>query len=165
MNTRKPILNIDQLPLEEWRHGERFEARMAQIGRLLGARKLGYRLVVLPPGKAAWPLHAHYVNEEMFFIIEGSGSLRLGEESWPLRAGDVVAVPPGPETPHQIVNDSETDLRYLCVSTMEAPDIVAMPDSGKINVMAGSPPGGEKTARTLSICLPLDAAVDYWEGE
>lgn len=165
MNTRKPILNIDQLPLEEWRHGERFEARMAQIGRLLGARKLGYRLVVLPPGKAAWPLHAHYVNEEMFFIIEGSGSLRLGEENWPLRAGDVVAAPPGPETPHQIVNDSETDLRYLCVSTMEAPDIVAMPDSGKINVMAGSPPGGEKTARTLSICLPLDAAVDYWEGE
>ena len=165
MNTRKPILNIDQLPLEEWRHGERFEARMAQIGRLLGARKLGYRLVVLPPGKAAWPLHAHYVNEEMFFIIEGSGSLRLGEESWPLRAGDVVAVPPGPETPHQIVNDSEADLRYLCVSTMEAPDIVAMPDSGKINVMAGSPPGGEKAARTLSICLPLDAAVDYWEGE
>ncbi len=112
MNTRKPILNIDQLPLEEWRHGERFEARMARIGRLLGARKLGYRLVVLPPGKAAWPLHAHYVNEEMFFIIEGSGSLRLGEESWPLRAGDVVAVPPGPETPHQIVNDSEADLRY-----------------------------------------------------
>ncbi len=165
MNTRKPILNIDQLPLEEWRHGERFEARMAQIGRLLGARKLGYRLVVLPPGKAAWPLHAHYVNEEMFFIIEGSGSLRLGEENWPLRAGDVVAAPPGPETPHQIVNDSETDLRYLCVSTMEAPDIVAMPDSGKINVMAGSPPGGEKAARTLSICLPLDAAVDYWEGE
>ncbi len=165
MNARKPILNIDQLPLEEWRHGERFEARMAQIGRLLGARKLGYRLVVLPPGKAAWPLHAHYVNEEMFFIIEGSGSLRLGEESWPLRAGDVVAAPPGPETPHQILNDSETDLRYLCVSTMEAPDIVAMPDSGKINVMAGSPPGGEKTARTLSICLPLDAAVDYWEGE
>ena len=165
MNTRKPILNIDRLPLEEWRHGERFEARMARIGRLLGARKLGYRLVVLPPGKAAWPLHAHYVNEEMFFIIEGSGSLRLGEESWPLRAGDVVAVPPGPETPHQIVNDSEADLRYLCVSTMEAPDIVAMPDSGKINVMAGSPPGGGKAARTLSICLPLDAAVDYWEGE
>jgi len=165
MNMRKPILNIDQLPLEERRHGERFEARMAQIGRLLGARKLGYRLVMLPPGKAAWPLHAHYVNEEMFFIIEGSGSLRLGEESWPLRAGDVVAVPPGPETPHQIVNDSETDLKYLCVSTMEAPDIVAMPNSGKINVMAGSPPGGERTARTLSICLPLDAAVDYWEGE
>jgi len=166
MSTKTPpILNIETAELMEWRHGEKYEARMAQIGRLLGARKLGYRVVVLPPGKAAWPRHAHYVNEEMFFIIEGSGALRLGDEAYPVRAGDVIAAPPGPETPHQILNDSDADLRYLCVSTMEAPDIVEMPDSGKINVMVGSPPGGDKAARTLSVCLPKDAAVDYWEGE
>ena len=165
MNRDNPILNIDEVPLQDWRYGERFEARMAQIGRPLGAKKLGYRIVVLPPGKVAWPVHAHLVNEEMFFVIEGAGSLRLGERSWPLKAGDVVAVPPGPDTPHQILNDSDADLKYLCVSTMEEPDIVMMPDSGKVNVMAGSPPGGDKSARTLSVCLPLDAAVDYWEGE
>ena len=165
MNRDNPILNIDEVPLQDWRHGERFEARMAQIGRPLGAKKLGYRVVVLPPGKVAWPVHAHLVNEEMFFVIEGAGSLRLGERSWPLKAGDVVAVPPGPDTPHQILNDSDADLKYLCVSTMEEPDIVMMPDSGKVNVMAGSPPGGDKSARTLSVCLPLDAAVDYWQGE
>jgi len=165
MNRDNPILNIDEVPLQDWRHGERFEARMAQIGRLLGARKLGYRIVVLPPGKVAWPVHAHLVNEEMFFVIEGTGSLRLGEGSWPLKAGDVVAVPPGPDTPHQILNDSDADLKYLCVSTMEEPDIVMMPDSGKVNLMVGSPPGGDRSARTLSVCLSLDATVDYWEGE
>ncbi len=165
MNTDTPVLNIDQVPLEAWRHGKQYEARMAQIGKRLGARKLGYRIVVLPAGKAAWPVHAHLVNEEMFFVIQGTGRLRLGDRSWPLRAGDLVAVPPGPDTPHQIINDSDTDLHYLCVSTMEEPDIVIMPDSGKINVMAGSPPGGDKSARTLSLCLPLDAAVDYWDGE
>ena len=138
---------------------------MAQIGKPLGARKLGYRIVVLPPGKVAWPAHAHLVNEEMFFIIEGSGQLRLGKEIWPLVAGDVVAVPPGPDTAHQIVNNSDAELKYLCVSTMEEPDIVMMPDSGKINIMAGSPPGGDKSARTLSACLPLNATVDYWDGE
>ncbi len=165
MNSDPPILNINEVPLEDWRHGERYRARMAQIGRRLGARKLGYRVVVLPPGKVAWPVHAHLVNEEMFFIIEGSGLLRLGERTWPLVAGDLVAVPPGPDTPHQILNDNDVDLKYLCVSTMEEPDIVMMPDSGKVNIMAGSPPGGDKSARTLSVCLPLDAAVDYWQGE
>jgi uncharacterized cupin superfamily protein len=165
MNGDLPILNIDETPLDEWRHGERYEARMAQIGKRLGAKKLGYRIVVLPPGKVAWPLHAHLVNEEMFFIVEGTGRLRLGGRDWPVKAGDVIAVPPGSDTPHQIVNDSDADLKYLCVSTMEEPDIVMMPDSGKVNIMAGSPPGGDKAARTLSICLPLEAAVDYWEGE
>ncbi len=165
MNDKSPVLNIDHAPLDEWRHGEKYEARLSQIGRQLGAQKLGYRLVILPPGKAAWPLHAHLVNEEMFFIIAGCGRLRLSGRTWPLRRGDLVAVPPGPDTPHQIINDSAAELKYLCVSTMEEPDIVAMPDSGKINIMAGSPPGGDKSARTLSLCLPLDAAVDYWEGE
>ncbi len=165
MNGNSPILNIDEVPLQDWHHGARYQARMAQIGRLLGARKLGYRVVVLPPGKAAWPPHAHLVNEEMFFIIEGNGWLRLGNNTWPLVAGDLVAVPPGPNTPHQILNDSDADLKYLCVSTMEEPDIVMMPASGKVNIMAGSPPGGDKSARTLSVCLPLDAAVDYWQGE
>lgn len=165
INKSRPIANIDEVTLQDWRHGERYEARMVQIGRQLGAKKLGYRLVVLPPGKVAWPVHAHLVNEEMFFVIEGSGQLQMGEETQPLRAGDVVAIPPGPDTPHQIVNNSDADLKYLCVSTMEEPDIVMMPNSGKVNIMAGSPPGGEKSQRTLSVCLPLDAAVDYWADE
>ena len=96
MNGKTPIANIHGVALQKWRHGEHYEARMAQIGRQLGAKKLGYRLVVLPPGKVAWPVHAHLVNEEMFFISEGTGQLRLGDESWPLTAGDVVATPPAP---------------------------------------------------------------------
>ncbi len=160
-----PILNVDDVPLDDWAHGDRFAARLGAIGRRIGARKLGCRLVVLPPGKAAWPFHAHHVNEEMFFILEGRGTLRLGAATHPVRAGDVIAVPPGPATPHQIRNDGETDLRYLAVSTMEEPDIVECPDSDKIGIMAGSPPGGDRAARTLTIYLPRSAAVDYWAGE
>ncbi len=166
MNETFPsILNIDEVPLEEWKHGDRFEAKLGAIGRRIGARKLGYRLVVLPPGKVAWPFHAHYVNEEMFYILEGGGTLRLGDGTHSIRAGDVIAIPPGPETPHQIVNDRDADLKYLCVSTMEEPDIVEMPDSGKIGIMAGSPPGGDKSARKLTLYLSKAAAKDYWEGE
>lgn len=162
----KPIVNLDALDWVVQKHGERFEAAMAQIGPRIGARKLGARLCVVPPGKAAWPYHAHVVNEEMIFVLAGQGVLRLGERQLPLRPGDVVALPPGGvETAHQIVNSSSEPLRYLCVSTMEAPDIGLYPDSGKFFVLAGSPPGGDKDQRSFSHIGRLADSVGYWDGE
>ena len=65
------------------------------VGQAIGAQKLGSRLVVVPPGKRAWQFHLHHANEEMFVILTGTGTLRYGEDRFPLREGDVVAAPPG----------------------------------------------------------------------
>jgi uncharacterized cupin superfamily protein len=46
-----------------------FEARLGDIGRRLGAQKLGYNLTVVPPGKRAFPFHNHHINEEMFVVV------------------------------------------------------------------------------------------------
>ena len=44
----------------------------------------------------------------MFFIVKGAGTLRYGDETRKIRAGDVICCPAGgPETAHQIVNDSD----------------------------------------------------------
>ncbi|SBT09043.1 conserved hypothetical protein [Candidatus Accumulibacter aalborgensis] len=163
---RNPVVNLDALDLVTQENGERFEAAMAQIGPRTGARKLGARLCVVPPGKAAWPYHAHVVNEEMIVVLAGKGTLRLGDRERPLRAGDVVALlPGGVESAHQIVNCSTGPLRYLCVSTMEQPDIGIYPDSGKFFVLAGSPPGGDKDKRSFSHIGRMADAVGYWDGE
>src|SRR5215212_7217161 len=115
----KPIINLDEVALERYAHGEKFETLDGPMGPAVGARQLGYSLNVLPPGKRAWPFHCHHVNEEMFLILEGSGVLRFGEREHPIRAGDVIAAPAGGrETAHQIINTSERDLRYLAISTM-----------------------------------------------
>lgn len=164
----KRIINFDELEreLQPQRHGERFAAEMAQVGPRAGARKLGCRLTVVPPGKSAWPFHAHAVNEEMIIVIEGEGVLRLADGEQPLRAGDVVALPPGGmEAAHEIINRSARALKYWCISTMEEPDIGLYPDSGKFFVMAGAAPGGDKTLRTFSHIGRCADAVDYWEGE
>ena len=50
--------------------------RMAPVGPRIGAQLLGYNITAVPPGKRAFPLHNHHVNEEMFFILSGSGELR-----------------------------------------------------------------------------------------
>ena len=160
-----PVINLDQLEFEQHEHGDRFEARYASVGRQIGARKLGYRVVEVPAGKRAWPFHAHYVNEEMFFILEGQGLLRLADQEIPLRQGDFIACPPSPDQPHQIVNCSEHTLRYLAVSTMEEPDVFVYPDSGKYGVYAGSAPGGPQENRTFAVIGQLGAQVDYWDGE
>lgn len=164
--TAIPAVTLADLPLAEHGNGAHFQARAAQLGPLLGLRGLGARLVELPPGKRAWPRHHHYANEELVVILEGRGTWRFGSQRRPVAAGDVLGAPAGePETAHQLENDSDVPLRYLVVSTMHAPDVMGYPDSGKVAIFAGAPPGGAKAARTLEYVGRLGPAAGYWDGE
>ena len=139
------IINISQVDLKPLPPGmapegvalERYGAKMAYIGPSLGAKQLGYNLTQIEPGKSAFPYHSHRVNEEMFFILEGEGTLRLGGKRHPIKAGDIIACPAGgPETAHQITNTGAEPLRFLAVSTRLSPELAEYLDSGKFGVMA-----------------------------
>ena len=168
---RNPVINLDQLvPQALPAHyaapgeaGERFAPHCAMIGALIGTRALGCNLTVLAPGKRAFPFHNHRVNEEMFIVIEGSGEIRIGEQRHALRRGDIVACPAGgQETAHQIINNSDGELRYLALSTCLSPEVVEFPDSGKYAMIVDQADGTTLARRTVG---RLGAAVDYWEGE
>ncbi len=144
---------------------QRFEARTGQVAGILGARKLGYNITEIAPGAAAFPFHNHRVNEEMFFVLEGNGELRLGDERLPLRSGDFIACPPGDETTaHQILNTGSQPLRVLAVSTVLDPEICEYPDSGKFSVSEKrrNPDGTSEGFRHVG--RHVDKR-DYWEGE
>lgn len=161
-----PVKNVSDLQLIDHGHGDGFAAKIGQCAPHIGLEKLGCRFVILPPGKKAWPFHNHHINEEMFVILEGTGTLRYGQDSHPVRAGDVVACPAGgPETAHQLIASDDSELRYLAISTMLQPEVAEYPDSGKFIVMSGSPPGGDKAERMLEFIGRKDSAVDYWDGE
>jgi uncharacterized cupin superfamily protein len=150
------VRNIEELPLEHFKKGEQFESNSVRIGPLLGARELGYSYDVVPAGKRSCPFHSHRGEEEMFFILKGNGTLRFGEETRKIRAGDVICCPTGgPETAHQIINDSSGDLAYLSVSTMMPAEICEYPDSKKIGAFGGG-------VRHLT---RADDNVDYWTDE
>ncbi len=161
---KSPILNVSEVEYSTWGNGGAFEAKLGPVAERLGARKLGYRVVVLPPGKKAWPFHLHRINEEMFFILEGEGTLRFGEQRYRVKPGDVICCPPGPGTAHQIVNTSASELKYLAVSTMEPVEVAEYPDSAKVGVMTRAP-GGDVPPRTFRLVVKKDAGVDYWEDE
>lgn len=140
-------------------------AKLGLLAPTLGAQKLGYNLTVVPPGRRAFPFHSHRLNEEMFFVLEGAGEIRIGQERFPIRRGDVIACPPGgPETAHQIVNTSEAELRYLAVSTKLSPEIAEYPDSNKFGLLAEF--SGEGGKREMFRFLGrTDASLDYYDGE
>ena len=153
------VINIDDLELERFTKGDTFESNGARVGPLVGAKDLGYCYDVVPPGKRACPFHSHRAEEEMFFIVKGTGTLRYGDETRRIRAGDVICCPTGgPESAHQIVNDSQADLAYISVSTMMPAEVCEYPDSRKI----GAYGVGEKRLRHLTTAA---SAVDYWKDE
>jgi len=162
---KKRILNIEDLEYSSHSHGESFEAEFAPVANNLNAKKLGYRVTRVPAGKRAWPLHAHYVNEEMFFVLSGNGSVKIGKEIYPIKEGDFISAPPNPEEPHQIINDSGSSLTYICVSTMLEPEVAVYPDSEKIGVVAGSPPGRVDNKAGIFKFVKMDSDVGYWDGE
>jgi uncharacterized cupin superfamily protein len=167
----------------EWTETERGPTRFRRkrLADAAGGADLGASLYELPPGGKSWPYHYHTGNEEAIYVLAGEGTLRLGdrdsgvdggddgskgdEARHPLRAGDYVALPAGPESAHRVENDGDEPLRFLVVSTMRDPDVTVYPDSGKIGVYAGSPPGGDPDDRVVDGYFPRDATVDYWRDE
>ena len=154
------IRNFNDVSVEKQVREPLYETLAASLALGTAARKLGASIDTVAPGKRSCPYHFHHAQEEMFVVIEGSGTLRVAGEMLPLRTGDVVFIPPGSEYPHQIINTSEEPLRYLSISTRETPEICEYPDSGKYQAIAST----DGTKEFCAIQRP-DESLDYWEGE
>ncbi len=157
----KPFVNLDDVEFDDIEENGFYTSKRARFSAAIGARKLGYNLTELPPGKSQCPFHSHRAVEEMFLILSGEGELRFGEQRYKIRAHDAIACPTGgPEVAHQIVNTGTTTLRYLSLSTVSEVEVCEYPDSNKIGVYAETPggPGLRGLHRHAS-------AVDYYDGE
>jgi uncharacterized cupin superfamily protein len=152
---RTLVRNVAEVELHRLERPPRYDTRCGRVSGGTAASKLGAGYDELAPGKVGCPYHYHLAQEEMFVVLEGRGTLRVADEAVPLRAGDVVFIPPGPEYPHQIVNTSDAPLRYLSISTQERPELCVYPDSGKSMAFAA----GHKLLQRG------EPTLDYWDGE
>jgi uncharacterized cupin superfamily protein len=157
----KPFANLNEVEFTDIEDNGYYTSKRAQFSAAIGARKLGYNLTELPPGKAQCPFHAHREEEEMFLILDGVGELRYGTQRFRIGKHDVIACPTGgPETAHQIINTGNTTLRYLSLSTVSTTEVCEYPDSNKVGVFAGEP--GSPGLRKLFLG---EATVDYYDRE
>jgi uncharacterized cupin superfamily protein len=160
--SEKAVINIDDVPLQDRGNDKQFAVKWGRAGPLLGLAGLGCAVHVVPPGKKAFPFHRHHVMDELFFVVSGQGQYRWGDETFSLRAGDLVAAPAGTKA-HQIINSGSEDLRYLGISTMGSVDLVDYPDSKKIAVAAGIKNADFRTATYAGVGRFTPA--DYYDGE
>ena len=103
------------------------------LGQAAGARKAGLNQVKLPPGVSGAPPHCHALEEELFVVLEGSGTLHLGAAEHALRIGDVVARPPSTGVPHSL-RAGKFGLTYLAYGTREPGDSVYYPEAGEVRL-------------------------------
>jgi uncharacterized cupin superfamily protein len=131
------VLNVDEV---EGDHGGLWK-RMA---RAAGATRTGLSWAHLPPHDEGAPPHCHSAEEELYVILDGDGTLELWgrprpgdpfqaepEETHPLRAGHVVARPPGTGI-SACLRAGERPLTYLAYGTRDPSDVCYYPRSNTV---------------------------------
>ena len=157
----KPYLNIFDIDEYKINNNGGFSEKYFSISEKIGAKKLGYSITIIEPGFKVCPFHNHHINEEMFLILEGRGTLRFGPDKYEIKKGDIIACPPGgQEVAHQIINTGTESLKYLCLSTNEPVDICEYPDSNKVLSSVGT-----QDNRSFRHIARLGDIVDYFENE
>jgi uncharacterized cupin superfamily protein len=152
-------INADEIAYKRDRDREPYIVDDGEVGLLIGARKLGYRLARLEPGKAFCPLHWHVQCEEFFYVIAGRPSIRTLRGTIQCRPGDFIAFPTGEVGAHQLRNDSSEPCLVLLVGAEDAAvglEACFYPDSDK---------AGMWTAAGRLRMLRSSPDLDYYDGE
>jgi uncharacterized cupin superfamily protein len=131
------IVNVDSVEADY----EGDVGTWAPLARHAGAVRGGLNFGYLAAGHAGAPPHCHSAEEEVFVVLEGSGTIEL----WPaparaddhertqhaLRAGDVAWRPPATGIAH-LVRASDQGMSFLVYGTREPGDVCYYPRSNKI---------------------------------
>src|SRR3989442_879837 len=80
------------------------------------SENLGARLLRLPP-ESANTLHKHVRQEEFYFVLEGTGRIRVGNQTLTVPKHGGVLV--GPDQLRQVFNDTDAEVLWLIVGAPE----------------------------------------------
>jgi mannose-6-phosphate isomerase-like protein (cupin superfamily) len=93
--------------------------------RPMGSEQLGFNVRVLAPGTVHMPPggdpaagHSHRSIEELYFVLEGELTIKVGDEVTTLGPRDAVLLPP--ETPRSVRNDSGAEAAFVMCSVKVA---------------------------------------------
>lgn len=131
-NTQDYVLtksDIDNLP--ESKHVHQFNENAIRhtvsLGDIVGLTSFGLHLVRVAPNDETTQYHYHEESDEFIYIISGELSLRYGDETYSLTAGDFVGFP-AHGAAHSMHNKSNADAVYLMGGSRPPIDICNYPD-------------------------------------
>ncbi len=94
------------------RCGDGVDWCLVPLSDVAGLTQMGVKIREVPPGRAGTHFHYHDVEEEWAYVLSGSGRLRIGPLTMPVRAGSFAAFPPGPR-PHHFQAEGDAPLVLL----------------------------------------------------
>lgn len=120
-----------------WRPSNLMRIPNADYLERTGSENLGARLWRLPP-RSANTLHKHVRSEEFYFVLEGTGRMRVGDRSLTVpRYGGVLVAP---DQLRQVFNDTDQDVLWLIIGSPEELEFIQ----------------GSKSNTDLSLFYPTD---------
>lgn len=153
---KRPI-SSENVKWDEFSEGSRFAIRYRHLTSAAVGENyhVGFAVEELEPGKQSVPAHYHMLEEEHVYVLEGSLTLRLGEEQHAMKAGDYACFPAGQRAGHCLINESDKVCRYIIVGERNPNEVVVYTDSNKVLV------------RSLGRREIYDRAATrgYWDGE
>lgn len=114
------------------------EVEITGLSRMAGMSRSGINLTRIPPGRQAFPLHRHHLEEEWVYVVSGRAEIRLDDDRHELGAGGFAAFAAGGPA-HAVRNLSESeDLVCLMGGDAVKGDIVDFPEIGKRVTRSGA---------------------------
>ena len=162
-------VNLNEIKEEAWQSpGGKYAVSFKGISEALGREPSSLDLAKrhpfdlewnrVPPGKRAFPYHAHAAESELYLVVSGRGSVRDEDGITEVGPGDAFFFQPGEA--HQLWNACDEDFVYYVIadnprSGGTTGDSCYYPDSGKWAVTTD---GREEI-------VVKGTETDYFDGE
>lgn len=99
------------------------------LGNHFGLQNFGVNRTTLAPGASSALQHSHSKQDELVYILQGTATVRLGNEEIVMNTGDCIGFPAGQGVGHCIVNPSSSeDVVYLEIGDRTPGDEVDYPE-------------------------------------
>ena len=125
------LTKSDIAAIPETKHMHQFNdnaiRHTVSLSDIVGLNAFGLHLVRVEPSDETTQHHYHEESDEFIYVLSGELSLRYGDKTYPLSAGDFVGFP-AHGAAHSMINDSDMDAVYLMGGSRPPIDICNYPD-------------------------------------
>ncbi|MCD8139542.1 MAG: cupin domain-containing protein [Planctomycetaceae bacterium] len=150
------VRRVETAPTVQRCEHPRYEYKQEKIVTRKDSENFDVSIYEVPPGKSAVPYHYHVRNEEIFYILSGTGLLKTPDEEREVAAGDFIYFPNNSSGAHKLTNTSETEpLRYMDIDIRYDFDVVFYPDSNKVGIYG----------KGNHLIFPVAGQTEYYAGE
>jgi uncharacterized cupin superfamily protein len=135
MTDEKYLITHEEIEAMEGLHKTHFLNSNAvrvnkSLGDLAGITGLGFHIIEVEPGHETTEHHLHHHEDECVYILEGEATAMIGDEAFPVKAGDFIGYRKG-GLAHSIRNTGTDTLKCIVVGERLAHDVGDYPRLGK----------------------------------